>query len=179
MCTLSTAWSPERLLAALPAKQSTRISVARVVGEFLIPNETDANGFVEYRNLCELGAFDTSGPLALADNLARVGAGEYRVTAYGFEPLFGGRCSCDRGRSRRDMRRSEPSLPTHSRGFRRRCRTLMRVACSVARVAIKRCFRFLHPRPTCRPSTRRRCASIKKRVSNARVSAVLAANAGW
>ena len=64
------------VVPALPAKQSTRISIARVVGEFMIPNETDANGFVEYRNLCELGGFDVSGPIALADILARVGAGE-------------------------------------------------------------------------------------------------------
>jgi hypothetical protein len=75
-----------QLLAALPAKQSTRISLARVVGEFMIPNESDANGFVEYRNLCELGGFDASGPITIADILARVGAGEYRVSAYGFEP---------------------------------------------------------------------------------------------
>jgi DNA-binding transcriptional MerR regulator len=75
-----------QLLAALPARQSTRISIARVVGEFMIPDDTDANGFVEYRNLNELGGFDVSGPLALADILARVGAGEYRVSAYGFEP---------------------------------------------------------------------------------------------
>ncbi len=74
------------MLAALPAKQSTRISIARVVGEFMIPNETDANGFVEYHNLCELGGFDVSGPVTVADILARVGAGEYRVSAYGFEP---------------------------------------------------------------------------------------------
>ncbi|MBV8757610.1 MAG: hypothetical protein JO257_10055 [Deltaproteobacteria bacterium] len=75
-----------QLLAALPAKQPTRISIARVVGDLMIPNETDANGFVEYRNLSELGGFDASGPIALADILARVGAGEYRVSAYGFEP---------------------------------------------------------------------------------------------
>ncbi len=43
-------------------------------------------GFVEYRNLSELGGFDVSGPIALADIMARVGAGQYRVSAYGFEP---------------------------------------------------------------------------------------------
>jgi len=75
-----------QLLAALPAKQSTRISIARVVGELVIPDDADANGFVEYRNLCELGGFDASGPIAIADILARVGAGEYRVSAYGFDP---------------------------------------------------------------------------------------------
>jgi DNA-binding transcriptional MerR regulator len=75
-----------QLLAALPAKQSTRISIARVVGELMVANEADAHGFVEYRNLSELGGFDVSGPIAVADILARVGAGEYRVSAYGFEP---------------------------------------------------------------------------------------------
>ena len=76
-----------QLLAALPAKQSTRISIARILGEFVIPDgpETDA-GFVEYRNLSELGGPDVSGPIALADIMARVGAGEYRVSAFGFEP---------------------------------------------------------------------------------------------
>jgi hypothetical protein len=33
-----------------------------------------------------LGCFDATGPLALADLIARIGAGEYRVSAYGFEP---------------------------------------------------------------------------------------------
>ena len=75
-----------QLLAALPSKQSTRISIARMVGEFMIPEDTSGNGFVEYRNLCELGGFDASGPMSVADISARVGAGEYRVTAYGFEP---------------------------------------------------------------------------------------------
>lgn len=76
-----------QLLAALPVKQSTRISIARVLGELVISDgpETDA-GFVEYRNLSELGGFDVSGPIALADIMARVGAGEYRVSAFGFEP---------------------------------------------------------------------------------------------
>ena len=75
-----------QLLAALPSKQSTRISIARMIGEFVVPEETSGNGFVEYRNLCELGGFDASGPLAVADLIARLGAGEYRVSAYGFEP---------------------------------------------------------------------------------------------
>jgi hypothetical protein len=75
-----------QLLAALPSKQSTRISIARMIGGFVIPEDASANGFVEYRNLCELGGFDASGPLAVADLIARVGAGEYRVSAYGFEP---------------------------------------------------------------------------------------------
>ena len=67
---------------SLPEKQSTRLSVARIQGEFMIPDENSANGFVEYRNLTELGGFTVSGPVALADLVARVGAGEYRVSAY-------------------------------------------------------------------------------------------------
>jgi DNA-binding transcriptional MerR regulator len=75
-----------QLLAALPSKQSTRISIARMIGEFMISDGTAADAFVEYRNLCELGGFDASGPISVADIVARVGAGEYRVSAYGFEP---------------------------------------------------------------------------------------------
>ena len=75
-----------QLLMSLPEKQSTRLSVARIQGEFMIPDENNGNGFVEYRNLTELGGFTVSGPVALADLVARVGAGEYRVSAYGFDP---------------------------------------------------------------------------------------------
>jgi DNA-binding transcriptional MerR regulator len=75
-----------QLLAGLPAKQSTRISLARMAGELVIADDTEAGALVEYRNLCELGGFDVSGPISVADIMARVGAGEYRVTAYGFEP---------------------------------------------------------------------------------------------
>jgi hypothetical protein len=75
-----------QLLASLPPQESTRISIARVVGEFVVPEDSAGNAFVEYRNLFELGGFDVAGPIALADVLARVGAGEYRVSAYGFEP---------------------------------------------------------------------------------------------
>ena len=75
-----------QLLAALPAKQPTRISIARMLGEFVLSDDADTNAFVEYRNLSELGGFDVTGPIAIADILARVGAGEYRVSAYGFDP---------------------------------------------------------------------------------------------
>lgn len=75
-----------QLLAALPSKQSTRISIARMIGELLISEGTPADALVEYRNLCELGGFDASGPISVADITARVGEGEYRVSAYGFEP---------------------------------------------------------------------------------------------
>lgn len=76
-----------QLLAAPPPKQPTRISIARMLGEFVIAESQEADAsFVEYRNLAELGGFEVTGPLALADLVARVGAGEYRVSAYGFEP---------------------------------------------------------------------------------------------
>jgi DNA-binding transcriptional MerR regulator len=75
-----------QLLAALPSKQSTRISIARLVGEFVVPENASGNAFVEYRNLSELGGFDVSGPISIADVMARVGPGEYRVSAFGFDP---------------------------------------------------------------------------------------------
>ena len=75
----------DQFLAALPPRQSTRISIARMIGEFMIP-VGGLDSFVEYRNPCELGGADASGPLAVADLIARVGAGEYRVSTYGLEP---------------------------------------------------------------------------------------------
>jgi DNA-binding transcriptional MerR regulator len=81
-----TAMHLARLLAALPSKQSTRISIACMIGEFMISEGTAVDAFIEYRNLRELGGFDASGPISVADTIARVGAGEYRVSAYGFEP---------------------------------------------------------------------------------------------
>jgi hypothetical protein len=88
-----------------------------MVGEFVIPEDTDGNSFVEYRNLCELDGFDVSGPIAVADMMARVGAGEYRVSAYGFEPtglrwevtgIGDGHGSCAWARNRRD--RGQPTV---------------------------------------------------------------------
>jgi len=82
-----------QLLAALPSKQLTRISIARMIDEFMISGST-AEAFVECRNLSELGGFEVCGPIALADVMARVGAGECRVTAYSFDPRgFAGKCS--------------------------------------------------------------------------------------
>lgn len=75
-----------QLLAALPEKHSTRISIARVVGECVVPDGTEEHaGFVEYRNLCELGGFFVCGPITLAEITGRIGAGEYRVSAYGLD----------------------------------------------------------------------------------------------
>lgn len=47
-----------------------------MIGEHVIPEDTSGNGCVEYRNLCELGGFDASVPIGVADLIARVGAGE-------------------------------------------------------------------------------------------------------
>jgi hypothetical protein len=75
------------LLSALPDNRSTRISVARVVGEYVLPDATDeaATSFVEYRNVAELGGFIASGPIAVSEITSRFGAGEYRVSAYALD----------------------------------------------------------------------------------------------
>ena len=74
-----------QLLAALPEGRSTRISIARVIGEYVLPDSTEksATSFVEYRSLAELGGFVVSGPSAVSEIVRRVGAGEYRISAYG------------------------------------------------------------------------------------------------
>ena len=76
-----------RLLSALPDNRSTRISVARVVGEYVLPDATAeaATSFVEYRNVAELGGFIVSGPIAISEITSRFGAGEYRVSAYALD----------------------------------------------------------------------------------------------
>lgn len=76
------------MLSKLPERQPTRISIARAIGEFVIPmyDDPDCDAFQEYRNLAELGGFTVSGPIELSEIASRVGAGEYRVSAYGFDP---------------------------------------------------------------------------------------------
>lgn len=74
--------TPESLgaqLAALPAAQLTRISVGRYRGPF-------QHGDREYSEIVELGGFLASGPCELAEITRRFGGGNYRVTAYGFDP---------------------------------------------------------------------------------------------
>ena len=71
-----------QLLAAVPEKHSTRISIARVIGEYAVPDDTS---FVEYRNLAELGGFVVSGPIAVSEITSRFGAGEYRISAYALD----------------------------------------------------------------------------------------------
>jgi AcrR family transcriptional regulator len=75
-----------QLLAALPEARSTRISIARVIGDYFLPDSTEkSTSFVEYRNLDELGGFVVSGPTSVAEIVGRVGAGEYRISAYGLD----------------------------------------------------------------------------------------------
>jgi DNA-binding transcriptional MerR regulator len=73
-----------QLLAALPEQRSTRISVARSAGEFLINDDPDGYP-AEYRNLIELGGFIVSGPIGLHEITGRFGEGEYRITAYALD----------------------------------------------------------------------------------------------
>ena len=73
------------LLGALPANRSTRISIARVIGEYMVGDGVDATSFVEYRNLAELGGFVASSPIDVAEIAGRVGAGEHRVSAYALD----------------------------------------------------------------------------------------------
>jgi hypothetical protein len=84
------------LLAALPDNRSTRLNVARVVGEYAVPDATDesAKSFTQYRNVDELGGFIATGPIAISEITSRFGAGEYRVSAYALDaPDCGGKCS--------------------------------------------------------------------------------------
>jgi DNA-binding transcriptional MerR regulator len=76
-----------RLLSALPDNRSTRLSVARVVGEYAVPDATDetAKSFTQYRNVDELGGFIATGPIPVAEITSRFGAGEYRVSAYALD----------------------------------------------------------------------------------------------
>jgi hypothetical protein len=67
------------LLADLPLGQRTRISVARNLGEYMVEQG-------EARCVVELGGFVVLGPIEPTDIASRYGSGDYRVTAYGFEP---------------------------------------------------------------------------------------------
>jgi hypothetical protein len=76
-----------RLLSALPDNGSSRISVARVIGEYVLPDVANktATSFTEYRNVDELGGFVVAGPIAVSEITNRFGAGQYRVTAYALD----------------------------------------------------------------------------------------------
>ncbi len=66
-------------LAELPDAQPTRISVGRLREEF-------PHGDHEYLDVVELGGFHVSGPCAIGEITRRFGPGDYRITAYGFDP---------------------------------------------------------------------------------------------
>lgn len=66
-------------LAELPEAELTRISVGRSRGDF-------QHGELEFIEVVELGGFHVSGPCALEEITRRFGPGDYRITAYGFDP---------------------------------------------------------------------------------------------
>jgi hypothetical protein len=71
-------------LAELPPKETTRISVARYRDIFGGP---DAGGdHAEFASVDELGGFLVFGPCESIEITKRFGGGDYRITAYGFEP---------------------------------------------------------------------------------------------
>jgi transcriptional regulator with XRE-family HTH domain len=70
-------------LATLP-QGMTRISVARYRGPFLAP--TPEGGDEEFAWVTELGGFHVSGPCDVSEIVRRFGKGDYRISAYGFNP---------------------------------------------------------------------------------------------
>lgn len=74
-----------QMLVSLPKDRSTRISIARAMGDFFIQDEKNAQSYDEYRNLTELGGFVASGPIAISEITNRVGAGEFRISAYSLD----------------------------------------------------------------------------------------------
>lgn len=75
------------LLAELPMGARTRISVARNLGDDdMTANESAPLGWGELRRLVELGGFLAMGPIPAAEIARRYGAGDFRITAYGFDP---------------------------------------------------------------------------------------------
>lgn len=71
----------EVMLAALDLGKNTRISIARSFGIMDYINDGE-----DVRRLVELGGFIVQGPIAVAELLRRYGPGEYRVSAYAFDP---------------------------------------------------------------------------------------------
>ncbi len=72
----------EAMLAGLELGKNTRLSFARSLGlNDYINDEGD-----ETRRLVELGGFIVQGPIAVEELLRRYGPGEYRVSAYAFDP---------------------------------------------------------------------------------------------
>lgn len=75
-----------QLLAALPSKQSTRISIGAHDRRVHDLGRHRSRRVRRVSKSMRAGWFDVPAPIAVADLIARVGAGEYRVSAYGFEP---------------------------------------------------------------------------------------------
>lgn len=71
----------QRRLEALPANETTRISVARWRGAYPAGEDN-----AEHAWIVELGGFYVSGSCAAEEIIRRYGPGSYGVTAYGFEP---------------------------------------------------------------------------------------------
>ncbi|HET9622455.1 MAG TPA: MerR family transcriptional regulator [Kofleriaceae bacterium] len=71
-------------LAELPAKEATRISVARYRDVFSGPDA--GGGDAEFASVDELGGFLVFGPCEPTEITDRYGGGDFRITAYGFEP---------------------------------------------------------------------------------------------
>src|SRR5262245_42672582 len=66
-------------LGELPDGEMTRISIGRSRGDF-------QHGEREFIEIVELGGFHVAGPCSVDEITRRFGAGDYRITAYGFEP---------------------------------------------------------------------------------------------
>lgn len=67
------------LLAKVPAGEVTRISIGRYRGPY-------HHGDYTYPEVVELGGFVVSGPCSLGAIAERYGRGDYRITAYRFDP---------------------------------------------------------------------------------------------
>ena len=76
------------LLAELPIGTRTRISLARDLGddEMIDTPTAAALGWGELRRVVELGGFVVTGPIPPAEIARRYGAGDFRITAYSFDP---------------------------------------------------------------------------------------------
>jgi hypothetical protein len=72
-----------RLLADLPMGTRTRLSIARNRGEI---ESWEDDQHRSARNVTELGGFHVIGPIELGEIARRYGRGDYRVTAYSFDP---------------------------------------------------------------------------------------------
>jgi len=70
-----------RRLGALPSGEATRISVGRWRGPAMCGDDQQ-----DYAWIVELGGFLVAGPCAASEITRRYGPGDYRITAYCFDP---------------------------------------------------------------------------------------------